>query len=216
GVNVVAVQQQAKVVGGDWYDYWWHGDKVFLVVGDASGSGAGAALFATMAMSALRVEAREQNKILKIMEHVNQNLYMANRSDNFVTVFFGVLDLPTMTLSYTNAGHEEPLCIGAEDKMPTSLPSEDRSLLGIFSRADLDVRKRKLNPGERLVLFTDGMIDAQNSKGKLYGLKRLNRFIASHRDLPSDEFTGALIENVLEFCDGDARDDMTVMVCDIP
>ncbi|MBU4240187.1 MAG: SpoIIE family protein phosphatase [Actinobacteria bacterium] len=216
GVNVVAVQQQAKVVGGDWYDYWWHGDKVFLVVGDASGSGVGAALFATMAMSALRVQAREQNKILKIMEHVNQNLYMTNRSDNFVTVFFGVLDLPTMTLSYTSAGHEEPLCIGAEDRTPTPLPSEERSLLGIFSRADLDVRKRKMNPGERLVLFTDGLIDAQNSKGKLYGPKRLNRFIASHRGLPSDEFTGALIENVLEFCDGDARDDMTVMVCDIP
>ncbi len=216
GVNVVAVQQQAKVVGGDWYDYWWHGDKVFLVVGDASGSGVGAALFATMAMSALRVEAREQDKILKIMEHVNQNLYMTNRSDNFVTVFFGVLDLPTMTLSYTNAGHEEPLCIGAEDKTPVTLPSEDKSILGVFSHASLDVRKRKLNSGERLVLFTDGLIDAQNSKGKLYGLKRLNRFVTSHRELPSDKFVGALIENVLEFCNSDARDDMTVMVCDIP
>ncbi|MBU4174470.1 MAG: SpoIIE family protein phosphatase [Actinobacteria bacterium] len=215
GVHVVAVQQQAKVVGGDWYDYWWHGDKVFLVVGDASGSGVGAALFATMAMSALRVEAREQDKILKIMEHVNQNLYMTNRSDNFVTVFFGVLDLPTMTLSYTNAGHEEPLCIGAEDRTPVTLQSEDKSILGIFSRADLDVRKRKLNSGERLVLFTDGLIDAQNSKGKLYGLKRLDRFVTSHQELPSDKFAGALIENVLEFCNGDARDDMTVMVCDI-
>lgn len=216
GVHVVAVQQQAKIVGGDWYDYWWHGDKVFLVVGDASGSGVGAALFATMAMSALRVEAREQGKILKIMEHVNQNLYMTNRSDNFVTVFFGVLDLPTMTLSYTNAGHEEPLCIGAEDRTPVTLPSEDKSILGIFSRADLDVRKRKLNSGERLVLFTDGLIDAQNSKGKFYGLKRLDRFVTSHKELPSDKFAGALIENVLEFCNGDARDDMTVMVCDIP
>lgn len=216
GVNICARQQQAKVVGGDWYDYWWHGDKVFLVVGDASGSGVGAALFATMAMSALRVEAREHNKIMKIMDHVNQNLYLTNRSDNFVTVFFGVLDLPTMTLSYTNAGHEEALCIGAEDKLPQPLPSDDRSLLGIFSRADLDVSKRKLNSGERLVLFTDGLIDAQNSKGKLYGLKRLNRFITSRRDMPSDQFIDALIENVLDFCNGEARDDMTVMVCDIP
>ena len=141
---------------------------------------------------------------------------MTNGSDNFVTVFFGVLDLNTMTLSYTNAGHEEPLCIGAKDRMPVSISSEDRSLLGIFSSVDLDVRKRKLNSGERLVLFTDGLIDAENSKGKLYGLKRLNRFVASHRELPSGEFTEALIGNVLEFCNGEPRDDMTVMVCDIP
>jgi PAS domain S-box-containing protein len=216
GVNVQARQQQAKLVGGDWYDYWSYGDKIFLVVGDASGNGVGAAIFATMAMSALRVEAREHNKIMEIMEHVNRSLYTANRSDSFVTVFFGVLDLPTMTLSYSNAGHEDPLCIGEQDRAPESLGSTNRSLLGIFSRADLDVRRRKLNPGERLVFFTDGVIDAQSSRGKLFGLKKLNRFVASNRDKPTDEFIDLLIENVMEYCNGEPKDDMTVLVCDIP
>jgi PAS domain S-box-containing protein len=216
GVKVHARQQQARIVGGDWYDYWSHGDKIFIVVGDASGNGVGAAIFATMAMSALRVEAREHNKILDIMEHVNGSLFSANRSDSFVTVFFGVLDLPTMTLSYSNAGHEEPLCIGPQDKVPDALSSNKRSLLGIFSRADLDVRRRKLNPGERLLLFTDGVIDAQSSRGKLYGLKRLNRFVAANKDKPPEEFVDSLIDTVMEFCKGEPKDDVTVIVCDIP
>jgi PAS domain S-box-containing protein len=216
GVTVHARQLQARTVGGDWYDYWVEGDKVFLVIGDASGSGVGAALFATMAMSALRVEAREHEEITEILEHANQSLYLANRSESFVTVFFGVLDLQTMVLSYANAGHELPLSIGAESRAPDALPSSRRSLLGIFSKADLDVRQRKLSPGERLVLFTDGIIDAKNRKGKFFGLKRLNYFVSTNRQSTSKTFIDDLIENVLEFCDGDARDDITVVVCDIP
>jgi PAS domain S-box-containing protein len=215
GVSVQARQQQARIVGGDWFDYWRYGEKIFLVVGDASGQGVGAALFATMAMSALRVEAREHNKILEIMEHVNRNLYLGNRSDSFVTVFFSVLDLTNMTLSYANAGHEEPLRV-ALDKTLEPITSNSRSLLGIFSRAGLDVQRVKLEPGDRIVLFTDGVIDAQSSKGKLYGLKRLNRFVVQNREKSSEEFIDSLIESVLDFCDGEPKDDLTVMVCDIP
>jgi PAS domain S-box-containing protein len=215
GVSVHARQQQARIVGGDWFDYWCYGDKIFLVVGDASGQGVGAALFATMAMSALRVEAREHNKILEIMEHVNRNLYLGNRSDSFVTVFFSVLDLPSMTLSYANAGHEEPLRIGTE-KLIEPLTSSSRSLLGIFSNANLDVQRQKLEHGDRIVMFTDGVIDAQSQKGKFFGLKRLNRFVTAHRELSPEDFIDSLIENVLEFCGGEPKDDMTVMVCDIP
>ena len=216
GVRIQARQQQAHLVGGDWYDYWLYGDKIFLMIGDASGNGVGAALFATMALSALRVESREHVDISEVLEHVNRSLYIGNRSDSFVTVFLGVLDLSTMTLSYTNAGHEEPLCVGKADRVPDPLSSDKRSLLGIFASADLDVKSRRLHPGERLVLFTDGVIDARSSKNKLYGLKRLNRFVAANRDLPTGEFIDTLIDNVLEFCNGEPPDDMTVMVCDIP
>jgi sigma-B regulation protein RsbU (phosphoserine phosphatase) len=216
GLTVQARQQQARNVGGDWFDYWTTGDSVYLVIGDASGQGVGAALFASMAMSALRVEAREHEQIIEVMEHVNRSLYMGNRSDSFVTVFFGVLDLSTMTLSYSNAGHEEPLCVGATDRIAEPLGSSARSLMGIFARANLDVSTRKLKPGDRLVLFTDGVIDAPSSKGKLFGLKRLNRLVSAHRDRPADEFIDLLLNNVLEFCNGEPRDDMTVIVCDIP
>ena len=214
-VTVHAYQQQARNVGGDWYDYWSHDDKLFLVVGDASGTGVGAALFATMAMSALRVESREHNRILDILEHVNRNLYLTNNTESFVTVFFGVLDIPTLTLSYSNAGHEDPLHLGVDDKQPANLESESRSLLGIFKKAGLDVQRRVFRPGDRIVLYTDGVIDAQNSRGKLFGLKRLNRFVTANRDLPPQMFIEVLVENVLDFCDGEAKDDITVMVCDI-
>lgn len=216
GVGVYARQQQARLVGGDWYDYWSEGGKVFLVVGDASGAGVGAALFATMAMSALRVEAREHGDMMEIIEHANTNLFLANQSESFVTVFFAVLDLATMTLNYVNAGHEEPLCIGAEDRTPEPIESDRRSLLGIFQKASLGEKSRKMNSGERLVIFTDGVIDAKNSRNKFYGLKRLQRFVSVNRDLPAGEFIDTLVENVLDFCERDPKDDLTVMVCDIP
>ena len=186
----MARQQQARVVGGDWYDYWSYGDKIFLVVGDASGNGVGAALFATMAMSALRVEAREHNKIMEIMEHVNQQPVLANRTDSFVTVFFAVLDLPTMTLSYSNAGHEEPLCHGGPGQGARALCLEQPVSSGHILPRRPRRQAPKADSGERLVLFTDGVIDAQSSRGKFYGLKRLNRFVATNRDRPADEFIG--------------------------
>jgi len=216
GVSVHARQQQAKIVGGDWYDYWSDGDRVYLVIGDASGTGVGAALFATMAMSALRVEAQEHDDLQEVLDHVNQSLFLTNRTESFVTVFLGILDLPTMTLSYANAGHEDPLCIGAESRVPDPLTSGKRSLLGIFAHADLDVRHYRFNSGERLVLFTDGLIDVQNSRGKLYGLKRLSSFIAVNRQMPAEVFIDSLIENVLAFNNGEIKDDITLVVCDIP
>lgn len=216
GVNIYARQKQARMVGGDWYDYWSYGDKLYLVVGDASGNGIGAALFATMAMSTLRVEAHEHDDPREVLTHVNSNLILSNQSESFVTVFLGVLDIPTMTLTYSNAGHEDPMYIGAEARNPDFLTAAERSILGVFSRAELSVNRRKFNSGERLVLYTDGVLDAQNSRGKFYGLKRLNRFVTANRGMPAEAFIDALIESVLEFCDGEAKDDITVMVCDIP
>ncbi|PKQ28139.1 MAG: hypothetical protein CVT63_04460 [Candidatus Anoxymicrobium japonicum] len=215
GVRVHARQRQAREVGGDWFDYWREGEKVFLEVGDASGHGIGAALLATMAINALRGEARRHNDILEVMEHVNTSLYLANRSESFVTVFFGVLDLETMTLSYASAGHEEPLIVGV-GKPLVPLTSKKRSLLGIFSRMGLDVQRRKLDPGDRIVVFTDGVVDAKSSRSKRYGLKQLNRFVAANHHTPPEKCIDLLIENVLDFCGGELKDDITVMTCDIP
>ncbi len=215
GVSVMARQKQARIVGGDWYDYWSDGDKMFIVIGDASGSGVGAALFATMAMSALRVEAREHTNIQEILEHVNSNLFLTNQTESFVTVFLGILDLETLTLSYSNAGHEDPIWVSAGGKEQDMLTASSRSLLGIFSRANLDLRRYQLKHGDRIVLYTDGVIDVQNSRGKFYGLKRLNRFVSNHRELPGEQFIDALIYDLGEFADREPKDDITVMVCDL-
>lgn len=216
GVVVSGFQQQARMVGGDWYDYWGYGDKIYLIIGDASGTGAGAAILATIAMSTLRVEAREHEDIGVVLKHLNEALYQTDSPESFVTAFFGVLDLNTMSLTYANAGHEDPLCIGSETKFPEALASETRSILGAFPDPQISVMHRKFNSGERVVLYTDGVIDAKDSRGRLFGLKRLNRFVAANRALPPDDFIHALIDNVLEFCEGEVRDDITVLVCDIP
>lgn len=213
---IQAKLQQARMVGGDWYDFWHSGNRIYLVIGDASGIGVPAALFSTMAISAIRVEAREHEHILEVMEHVNRSLHSSNRTDSFVTVFFAVINLETMTMAYSNAGHEEPISVLPERRSVEELGSENRSLLGIFPEVELDVQVRKLAPGERLVFFTDGVIDAKNAIGKSYGLKRLYRFVTRNRDMTGEELIDALINDVLVFSGEEQRDDITVMVCDVP
>ncbi len=216
GVIVSGYQRQARVVGGDWYDYWGYGDRIYLIIGDASGTGVGAALLATVAMSALRVEAREHEDIETVLRHLNKALYKTNSPESFVTVFFGVLDLTTMSLTYANAGHENPLCIGGENKFPEELASDRRSILGAFPDPEISVTSRKLNSGERVVLYTDGVIDAKGSRGRTFGLRRLQRFVAANRALPPEDFIHGLVDAVLEFCEEDVRDDITVLVFDVP
>ncbi|MDD5447798.1 MAG: SpoIIE family protein phosphatase [Actinomycetota bacterium] len=214
-VSICARQCQARRVGGDWFDYWWDDNNAYIVIGDASGSGVPAALFATMAMSAIRVAAREYESVIEVMEHVNRSLRLSNSEENFVTLFFGVLNLSTLELAYSNAGHEEAFYLPRGKSEIEKLSSGKRLPLGIFDSIELDVNSRKLSSGDRLVLFTDGMVDARNTKGKFYGLKRLERAIASHRNAAAADLVDFLIGDVLNFSGGEVKDDVTVMVVDI-
>lgn len=214
-VSICARQCQARRVGGDWFDYWWDDNNVYIVIGDASGSGVPAALFATMAMSAIRVAAREHESVIEVMEHVNRALCLSNSEENFVTLFFAVLNLSTLEFTYSNAGHEEAFYLPAGRNEIKKLTSGRRFPLGVFDSIDLDLNLRKLNAGDRLVLFTDGMVDARNTKGKFYGLKRLERNIASHRNLSAVDLVDFLIGDVLDFSGGEVKDDVTIMVVDM-
>lgn len=213
-VKVVAHQEQARIVGGDWYDYWEQNGRLTLVIGDAAGSGIPAALLATLGMSAIRAEARYRTDIMDVLLKANRAVMPHHTEDRFITAFYVEVDLETLEMRYVNAGHNDPVLIrGGTDLVV--LGSGKRSILGVFEHPDLGVEHVQLEPGDRLFLYTDGVIDCRDSRRRHFGEKRLRRYLRRAGSLAPDAFVQGLVSTLNEFCGGDKEDDFTLLVCDV-
>ncbi len=213
-VKVVAHMEQARIVGGDWYDYWMDGERLVLVVGDAAGSGIPAALLATLAMSAVRAEAVGGGDPLEVMRKANHALYPHRLEDRFITIIYGELDLRTLRFRYVNAGHNDPYLIRRGGEV-LSLTSERRTILGAFEDLELQVEEVCLEPGDRLFLYTDGVVDCRDSRRRPFGEKRLRRFLKRAGSRSAEAFLGELVEVLRGFCGTAMEDDFTVLLCDV-
>lgn len=213
-VEVLAHQEQARIVGGDWYDYWEDGDRLMLVIGDAAGSGIPAALLATLAMSAIRAEAKYRGDILDIMIKANRAIVPHRLEDRFITVFYGELDLGTLKLRYVNAGHNDPILIRGGTTLEI-LRSSKRSILGVFEEPELHMEEVQLGPGDRLFMYTDGVIDCKDSKRRVFGENRLRRYLRDSGARKAEAFIADLVSTLSDFSGGKMEDDFTILLCDI-
>ncbi|MDI6873150.1 SpoIIE family protein phosphatase [Candidatus Solincola sp.] len=213
-VKVVAHMEQARIVGGDWYDYWMDGERLVVVVGDAAGSGIPAALLATLAMSAVRAEAVDGRDPLEVMRKANHALYPHRLEDRFITIIYGELDLRTLRFRYVNAGHNDPYLIRRGGEV-VPLPSERRTILGAFESLDLEVEEVNLEPGDRLFFYTDGVVDCRDSRRRPFGEKRLRRFLKGAGSRSAEAFLGELVEVLRRYCGGAMEDDFTLLLCDV-
>jgi sigma-B regulation protein RsbU (phosphoserine phosphatase) len=213
-VAVMAHMEQARIVGGDWYDYWEEGGRLVFVVGDAAGSGIPAALLATLAMSAIRAEAKYRVDILDVVRKANLAIFPHRLEDRFITIIYGELDLATLQLRYVNAGHNDPYLIRGGGEVIT-LSSDQRSILGAFEDIQLQVETVQLEPGDRLFLYTDGVIDCRDSKRRQFGEKRLRRYLRRSGSRAAASFIAGLVEELRSFSGGRMEDDFTVLVCDV-
>lgn len=213
-VKIKCRQEQARLVGGDWYDYWIDGNRLILVIGDAAGSGMPAALMATLAMSAIRAEAHRSSNILEIIQRVNKSILPNQMEDNFLTVFYSEINLDDLTMRYLNAGHYDPLWV-REGRNSQFLPSKERLILGAFDMPDLKVEEVKLQAGDRLILYTDGLIESRNSHHVLFGLNRLVRYINANSTRSRDTLIDELYSRLLDFTGKTFDDDITMLVCDL-
>jgi PAS domain S-box-containing protein len=213
-VMVISHQEQARIVGGDWYDYWVENNLLRLVIGDAAGSGIPAAILATLAMSAVRGEARYGVDILEVIKKANRAILPHRMDDRFITVFYSELDMSTLQLRYVNAGHNDPILIrGGGDLV--SIESRKRTILGAFEHPDLEVEEIQLQPGDRIFLYTDGVIDCRDSRRRVYGEKRLRRYLESAGSRSSSVLIEELVEDLNDFCGGKMEDDFTILLCDV-
>lgn len=149
---------------------------------------------------------------VEALERTNHILVDERRTGLFVTVLCGVLDLDTGVLTFANAGHEMPLLAPPGGIEPRWIPGGG-PLLGVFGRLDLTAESVEIRPGDRLVMYTDGITDAAAPDGSRFGEDRLRRAIRDSCDGPADETCRAVIQSVLSF-QGDAQpaDDLALLV----
>lgn len=178
-----------------------------------SGKGIAAALLMAFLRPVIRSALDRTGNPVEALERTNRIMVDERRTGLFATVLCGVLDLETGVLTFANAGHEPPLLARPDGSDPSWIVGGG-PLLGVFGRLDLTAERAEIRPGERLVLYTDGITDAGAPDGSRYGDERLRAAIASTcRDGTAGATTRTVIESVLEF-QGSAlpADDLALLV----
>ena len=211
--EVHAVNISSKQVSGDFYDVVPAGDRAcLLAIADVAGKGVAAALLSSMLQASLRTQANHERSVAAILENINTLVYRGTSVHQFATFFLARLDEETMRLDFSNAGHNYPIVFrraGGREMLVRG-----GVVVGILEDARFEEESMTLEPGDRLVLYTDGVSEAANRRGELYGEERLYELVSAlPRDLTSEQVTDRILEGVRSHLDGiDAGDDITLMV----
>lgn len=218
-VSIMASMTPAKEVGGDFYDYAvLNEDHVVIFIADVSGKGVPAALFMAMGTTLLRdhvgLVRRENISFRGEVSEVNNMLCRHNEGGLFITAWIGILNTKTGRLTYIDAGHNPPLLKhnGTFDFVPLG-----KKGLPLAAMEDFQYQKNELylDPGDRLILYTDGVTEAQNHEQQLYGEDRFRRYANLHKDEVQQEFMDGLLKDLLNFQSGcDQFDDITMLLLD--
>jgi len=206
----------SQAVGGDYYDYISLTDKdLGIAIGDVSGKGVGAALIMASFRASLRVECVHNFEIRDILARVNHFLCESTDTDKFVTAFYGVLDRETGRLTYGNAGHDPPVIIHIDN----SVEKLDATgmVLGAFPESEYEVRIFDFRPGDTLLMYTDGVTEAMNSRHEVFGLDRLVAECVRNRDLDAGALVWKITREVRKFCSPEpVKDDLTLIALRLP
>ena len=211
-VEVAAALRPAKQVGGDLYDYFTTGDgNVFFAIGDVSDKGIPAALFMARMSALLRVLGATDESPDRLLAEINTRLVDGNDACMFVTLGCGVLDVRTGRVRYASAGHEPPFGRNAEGTVRL-LHAENGAALGIDDGATYQLTEGFVAPGDTLVLFTDGLSEAEAFDGSLFGVERVRALLHDVPDGDADALVRAIVDGVDTDGSGfHATDDLTVL-----
>ncbi len=216
GVNCAASSRPARQVGGDFYDVMPAGDgRLGLVMADVSDKGMPAALYMALVRSLIRAEANHSDSPREVLLSVHRLLMRISQANMFVTVFYGVLDLARGRLRYARAGHDRPLLYRPAQNDCRFLTGEGM-LLGIVEPVVLEEVEVEVCPGDVLVLYTDGITDANSPAEELFGLARLQEAVCTAGSRRADDLLDHIFEQVSEFQAGAVQyDDMALLVVSV-
>lgn len=211
-LEVHAVNVSSRQVSGDFYDIVPVGDSLLLAIADVSGKGVAAALMSSMLQASLRTQAGSVDSVAAMLLNMNRLLCGGAPTGKFATFFLARVDESTLRLHYANAGHNYPL-LRRRDGSVQEL-GEGGLLLGIQEDIRLAESSAQLEPGDCLVLYTDGISEAANERNELYGEQRLTGFLATlPSDLSASEVADRTLAEVRAHLDGvEPGDDMTLVV----
>ena len=219
GLDLHALMTTAKEVGGDLYGYLLEGDKLYFCLGDVSGKGVPASLFMAQATRLFRTMAAQHMMPAEITTRMNMALTENNEQGMFVTMFIGLLDLNSGKLSFCNAGHNPPVLTDAPVEKGDNGPHpahfiemKPNAPIGLWPELEYEGEEIETIKGHPLLVYSDGLTEAENKKQEQFGEERLMNFLCNNHFESGKELDEYLKAQVDQFRDGaEVNDDLTLL-----
>jgi len=210
--DIYARMTPAKEVGGDFYDFFFiDHDRLAFVIGDVSGKGVPAAIFMAVSRTLLKAIASQVVNPGESLRRINSMLIPESSGRMFVTIFYGVLNTRTGEVQFSFGGHNPPYIKRREGPVER-LNHESGFLLGMLDDMEYDVHKIVLHPGDTILLYTDGVTEAMNSKEELFEESRLESSLQRLNGSPLKEMLDGINADLMEFAAGAPQaDDITML-----
>lgn len=209
-INIKGLQIPAKYVGGDLFDYYVRDNKLLFCIGDVSGKGVPAALLMAISHSLFRTISSHNERPEIMMEALNNAISENNPDIMFITMFLGIMDLTTGTISYCNAGHNPPIVI--KNGRAEYLDTEPSLLLGVELSAKYTAHELTLAHGDTLFLYTDGLTEAENAEHETFGEERTLETAAHFGTLTAEQQIEQMHQAVDQFVNNaEQSDDLTML-----
>ena len=216
-VGIEALLISAREVGGDFYDFFWIDDEnICFFVGDVSGKGVPAALLMAVTKTLLKSGSKDQRSTAAIISRVNNELSKDNDKYMFVTVFIGILNTTTGYLVYTNAGHNPAYLLGLPGTGVKRLGELHGPVLGAMEDRDYGETVFQVQRGEKLFVYTDGIVESRDSGNSLYSDERLFSLLSDCMTLPMPELVQKVLDDI-KIHEGEAEqaDDITMLTVEL-
>lgn len=212
-ISSYGILEPAGEIGGDLYDYFHIDEHHYcFAVADVMGKGIVAAMTMTMATTLIRTVAPYFDSPDLILKELNRFLVKNNLESSILTIVLGIIDLRTGKLCYSNSGHV-PMYLRSADRSVTKHERTHSTALGVFEDIQIDSECLNLNPGDEIILFTDGITEAMSSKEVFFGTQRLEEIIQMLHNPHPETTAKAILNGVKMFSDKDKyRDDITILV----
>ena len=211
GVQIAIKWQPATTVGGDYVAAFEIDDEnAALCVADVVGKGLPAALLMSNFQAAMKSLVFQYLSPAEVSTRLNRVLYSNIPLHKFITAFYGIVNIPRRTLTYTNAGHNPPLVVHADGECVRL--DAGGSVLGAFEDLDYEQGEIQLSGGDRVLLFTDGLSEAVDENNEQFGEQRLCDLLCEHRHRTPEELKDIVFDAVDEFCGRNFCDDVALMI----
>ncbi|HBX64923.1 MAG: fused response regulator/phosphatase [Balneola sp.] len=210
--SIYAEMHTAKQVGGDFYDFFMLDEhRLGFLIADVSGKGVPASIYMAVSRTMIRSLATQIDDPAQCLSTVNTILIPESDLTTFVTVFYGVMDTRTGTVKYCNGGHNLPYIV-RKDGTIEEIENTSGLLLGKIEPIEFETKELTLQPGEKILMFTDGVTEAMAENEDMYEEPRLEAFLKKHSEDDLNKLVRSLIVDVLKFMGkADQSDDITVL-----
>jgi|SRR5208337_508679 len=205
-----AVCVPARGIGGDYYDILQRPDgRLAFVIADISGKGISAAILMSNVHAVLRTLYDDGQSVGELCSRLNRHLHRVTEGTKFATAFYAEWNERDRSLTYVNAGHPTPILLGS---CSGQLLQAGGPPLGIFPSMDFDVGQLVLQPGDMIVLYSDGITEAGLGSGKEFGDARLEAAVKQHLEQPLDEIREHVLKAIRDWSGAEVEDDMTLLL----